>query len=292
MFALAGVANAVYHPANYALLSHLVTPARIGRSFSMHTFSGLLGAAVAPPVLLGLAGLVGWRGGLIVSAAIGGAIAVLLVSQRDVLLLPMKAATNDRKDLHGEDPAAGGARLLLSAPIVRNLVFFFLLAIAHTGLQNYSVAALGALHGLSPAIANAGLSGFLSLGAIGVLVGGSVAVRTARHDLVAGITMAVTATAALLIATLSLAWGSIVFLMSVAGLFNGLTMPSRDMIVRAVTPPRAVREGLRVRDDRLQHRGHRRPDSLGYFMDKVVRQPQGIPAARMLHGERGTQTRG
>ena len=31
----------------------------------------------------------------------------------------------------------------------------------------------------------------------------------------------------------------VVILMSIAGFFSGLTMPSRDMIVRAVTPPGA-----------------------------------------------------
>src|SRR5579875_2650593 len=44
-----GVANAVYHPADYAILSARVVPARIGRAFSIHTFAGFLGSAVAPP---------------------------------------------------------------------------------------------------------------------------------------------------------------------------------------------------------------------------------------------------
>lgn len=46
--ALAGIANAVYHPANYALLSQEINPAHIGKAFSVHTFAGFLGAAIAP----------------------------------------------------------------------------------------------------------------------------------------------------------------------------------------------------------------------------------------------------
>ena len=42
MFALAGLGNTAYHPADYSLLSHYGTPARIGQIFSFHTFSGIL----------------------------------------------------------------------------------------------------------------------------------------------------------------------------------------------------------------------------------------------------------
>ena len=41
MFAIAGVGNAVYHPADYALLSHHVPAKRIGQAFSVHTFAGM-----------------------------------------------------------------------------------------------------------------------------------------------------------------------------------------------------------------------------------------------------------
>ncbi|MGA7307323.1 MAG: MFS transporter, partial [Pseudolabrys sp.] len=52
MFALAGVGNTVYHPADYSLLSHYVPSERIGQAFSVHTFAGMLGSAVAPVSLL------------------------------------------------------------------------------------------------------------------------------------------------------------------------------------------------------------------------------------------------
>jgi MFS family permease len=48
MFALAGLANTVYHPANYSLLSHHVASKRMGSAFSIHTFAGMLGDAIAP----------------------------------------------------------------------------------------------------------------------------------------------------------------------------------------------------------------------------------------------------
>src|ERR1700744_5626108 len=46
--ALLGLANSVYHPADYAILSAHMDEARMGRAFSIHTFAGFLGGAVGP----------------------------------------------------------------------------------------------------------------------------------------------------------------------------------------------------------------------------------------------------
>jgi MFS family permease len=43
--ALLGLANSVFHPADYAILAARIAPARVGRAFSVHTFSGFLGTA-------------------------------------------------------------------------------------------------------------------------------------------------------------------------------------------------------------------------------------------------------
>src|ERR1700720_1845381 len=79
MFALAGLGNTVYHPADYALLSRHVPAARAGRAFSFHTFAGMLGNAAAPPSLLFLQSMVGWRGAFL-GAAVLGLVAALVVA--------------------------------------------------------------------------------------------------------------------------------------------------------------------------------------------------------------------
>ena len=75
--------------------------------------------------------------------------------------------------------------MLLSAPILLNLVFFVLLAMTERRHYNYSVVALGALYGTPVTTANAALSGNLLLSAIGVLIGGVLVGRTTRHGTVA-----------------------------------------------------------------------------------------------------------
>src|SRR4029077_2957256 len=42
---LVGLANCVYHPADYAILADAMSENRMGRAFSGHTFAGLLGGA-------------------------------------------------------------------------------------------------------------------------------------------------------------------------------------------------------------------------------------------------------
>ena len=232
MFALAGVGNTVYHPADYALLSQHVPSDRIGQAFSFHTFAGMLGSAVAPVTLLMMQSVWGWRGAFVGAALLGLLVAVLLLAVRENA--EKKVAPPKR---HEGDAAAFGWRVLLSAPILLNLMFFVLLAMMSGGTYNYSVVALGALYGTPLATANAALSGNLLLSAIGVLIGGLLVGRTSRHGLVATLGLASIALFTTLIAQIDLGALALVAVMSAGGFCSGVIMPSRDMIVRAVTPP-------------------------------------------------------
>ena len=232
MFALAGVGNAVYHPADYALLSQHVPGERIGQAFSVHTFAGMFGSAVAPPTLLAMQSVWGWRGAFLGASLLGFAVAALLMALRD----------NDEPAVHkpakpNSGTSVAGWRLLMSRPVLLNLLFFVLLAMMSGGIYNYSVVALGALHGTPVAAANAGLTGFLLVSAIGVLLGGLLVGRTSRHALVATVSLIGIALFSMLIAEVDLNLLMMIGAMSAAGFFFGLMMPSRDMIVRSVTPP-------------------------------------------------------
>jgi len=232
MFALAGVGNAVYHPADYAMLSHHVPHDRIGQAFSVHTFAGMLGSALAPPSLLMMQSAWGWRGAFIGAGVLGFAAAAILSVVREQTTT--SAAAPPRA---ANQKPAGGLRLLLSAPILLNLFFFALLATISGGLYNYSVAALGALYGTPVTVANAALTGNLLLSAFGVLAGGLVVGRTTRHGMVAAAGLVVMALMTGLIASVDLGSLALIAAMTVAGFFSGVIMPSRDMIVREITPP-------------------------------------------------------
>ena len=232
MFALAGVGNAVYHPADYALLSHHVPAKSIGQAFSVHTFAGMLGSAVAPPTLLAMQSVWGWHGAFVGAGLVGFAVAALLLAVRDNgSAAPVQPARGGAKA-----PAAGW-RLLLSPPILLNLVFFVLLAMMSGGIYNYSVVALGALYATPVTTANAALTGNLLLSAIGVLAGGLLVGRTSRHGTVAALGLLAMGAFLLLVAEFDLGSLPLIAAMTAAGFCSGVIMPSRDMIVREVTPP-------------------------------------------------------
>jgi MFS family permease len=229
-FGLAGLANTVYHPSDYTILSHSVAPKRIGQAFSIHTFSGLLGSAAAPPLVLVSAQFWGWHGALLVSAMIGVTVALVLLAQRRMLVVA--PAPKPRQ----QPPAGDGWRLLMTPAILRNLAFFTLLALAGGGISNFSIVALVALYDTPLWAANTALSGFLLMGALGVLLGGVIADRTRHHTRVAALGFALSASVILVIGTVALPSAMLIVLMGIGGLLSGIIQPSRDMIVRAVTP--------------------------------------------------------
>ena len=243
MFAVLGLANTVYHPADYTLLSERVSPHRITQVFSFHTCSGMIGSAIAPSVLLLMQSMVGWRGAFLCSAALGVIAALILALQGEQ---PVHRAAHvtapPPSPAEGSGGGAAGApadgwQLLLSPPILLNLVFFIVLSMVGGGLNQYLVVGLGALYGTPPALANTALTGLLVMSAIGVLVGGALAARTGHHNVVACLGLLVTGSVATLIGFVDPGALLLVMIVSLSGFASGMTMPSRDMIVRSVTPP-------------------------------------------------------
>jgi len=230
MFAVAGIGNAVYHPADYALLSHAVPAERVGQAYSIHTFAGMLGSAVAPASLLIMQSLWGWRGAFIGAGALGFVVAALLLAIREDSGTTAKTTrTEQPKNLQGW-------RLLMTPAILLNLGFFVLLAVMSAGVYNFSVVALGVLYGTSVTVANAALTAFLLLSTVGVLTGGLLVTRTSSHGTVAAFSLAGIALSVGMVAEIDLGQLLLIATMSVGGFLFGIMMPSRDMIVREATP--------------------------------------------------------
>ena len=137
--AMAGITNAVYHPANYALLSQEINPAHIGKAFSVHTFAGVRGAAIAPVFLLGIATAIDLRLAFVGAALVGFVVLVLLLvpGSGQARVTPVRIAV---------DPAINAAstrRLpLLSQMILTLTLLFVLLNLSTSAIKKFSVAAL------------------------------------------------------------------------------------------------------------------------------------------------------
>jgi FSR family fosmidomycin resistance protein-like MFS transporter len=232
MFAVFGIANGVYHPADYAILSQLVSQERAPQAFSLHIFAGFLGTAVTPATMLILQGVLGWQGAFVAASMMGLIVAVALVAQPAALFeappKPVRAA--------GKEKDKGGWSLLLSGPILLNLLFFVMITFSTTGMQNYSAVALHEAYGTPIGIANTALTANLMLSAFGVLAGGVVAARVGRPEWIAAGSFLGIALTGAVIGITDLGFALLLVVMSLNGFVNGLMQPSRDMIVRAVTP--------------------------------------------------------
>ena len=232
LMALAGFANAVFHPADYAILDASVETGRIGRAFSLHTAAGFAGNALAPVTVLGLAAFVGWQDALLLCALPGVLVAALLwLRKRD--LRQSAAARGEASSA----PAGGGLALLMSAPVLGGLLFFAALALAGRGVHGFSVAALSADAAVSVAQAGLVLSAFLFASPAGVLAGGWLADRTRRHGRLVAACLAGVAAIMFAVAATSLSLPALLVLFAVAGFLSGVVAPSRDMLIRQVTPP-------------------------------------------------------
>jgi MFS transporter, FSR family, fosmidomycin resistance protein len=234
LMVVAGLGNSVFHPADYAILSATVDNRRMGRAFSIHTFGGYAGFALAPPVIVGLTAAFGWRTALLLSGAGGLIVAALLLANRGILRADRDAG---RRRPAGGAAAAPGWRLLLSAPILMALAFFMMLAISQGGYTSFSVAAIEDLYRVDLTAASVPLTSYLVASAFGVLVGGWIADRTRRHHQVVGACFLLVALFAAAVPLLLPPLAVVSLLFALAGLFAGAVAPSRDMMVRAVTPP-------------------------------------------------------
>jgi MFS transporter, FSR family, fosmidomycin resistance protein len=233
---LAGIGNAVFHPADYAILSASVDVERMGRAFSIHTFGGYIGFASAPVTVVFLAGLFGWQWALTICGGAGLLVALLMLANSGILLddSATRHARAMQRQRHGAD-----LRLLFSLPILTSLAFFAMLALTHGGLSTFGVSALESLYRVPLVEANAPISIYLFASAFGVLAGGWAADRTRRHDWLVGTCMVMGAITVAPVAAFTPSLVLVSVLLGVAGFFSGAVAPSRDMMVRAITPPGA-----------------------------------------------------
>jgi MFS family permease len=257
--ALLGLANSAYHPANYAILSAHMDEARMGRAFSIHTFAGFLGGAVAPAIMATLVGTVGGLGALIVAGAVGPLVALALV----VVGIP-DASAADRK-VDGVHPPKQN---IITPALIVLTIFFMLLGLSNAGISNFGVVALMSGYDVSFRAANVALTAFLGANAVGVLAGGVLADRTSRHGQVAAACFAINAVIMLVIATSTLPSLLLTVVMAIAGFLGGVIAPSRDMLVRNAAPPGAAGRAFGIVSTGFNLSGIFAPLLFGWIMDQ------------------------
>jgi MFS family permease len=252
---LLGLANSVYHPADYAILSAHMDEARMGRAFSIHTFAGFLGGAVAPAIVAALVATTGGHGALIVAGAVGPAVALLLLA----VGIP---------DAGAADRVKAPQPNIVTPAIIVLTGFFMLLSLSTAGIGNFGVVALMSGYGTSFSTANIALTALLGCSAVGVLAGGFLADRTERHGQFAAMCFALNAAIVLAIALVALPPPLLIAAMAVAGFLGGVIAPSRDMLVRNAAPPGAAGRAFGIVSTGFNIGGIISPLLFGWIMDQ------------------------
>ncbi len=235
LFLVAGLGNAVFHPADFAILSATVRESRLGRAFGVHTFGGSIGFAAAPLTMVLFAGLWNWRVALVVAGMIGIVTALTIAFSGDTLR--DHAAGVAEKGADGEKPQDKPSwRFMLSRPMVMFFLFYTLTSASGTGMTNFTVVALIEVYGTPLAVANTALSVFLVAAMIGSLPGGYLADWTRRHDLVLVVCFLVMAGCIAALGTAALPLWLILAAVTVAGFMRGIYNASRDILVKQAAP--------------------------------------------------------
>jgi MFS family permease len=227
---LGGIGNSVYHPADYSVLTGRITPQRMARAYSVHTVMGTLGWAAAPISMTFLAHLYDWRMALAIGGAAGLICAAVVALDKADLILPHLKKERVKTD------GPSSLSLFLSAPILMALIYFTLLSTAFTGVQNYLPTLLPVVQGVSLQFATTVTTFYLTVYAVGSLVGGWLADRAARHDQIIRFGLIPMMGLVLAIGYIAMPAPLLMLAAMGTGFFGGMTIPSRDMLVRAATP--------------------------------------------------------
>ena len=231
--ALAGAANAPFHPIDFTILNQRVSSPRLGYAFSAHGLTGNLGWAAAPVFFAGLGALWGWRQAYLAAALMYALVSGLLILKR-AHLKTIVVARNPQTD-------TGHAMAFMKLPVVWWCFgFFFLSTMTLAVVQSFAVSILKAMHGVSFEATTYTITGYMLAGAVGVFVGGFVAARSVQSDRVVASAMAV---GALLLALCGTGWLSATATMVVlaaTGFAVGIGGPSRDMMIKKATPQGAT----------------------------------------------------
>ena len=265
LMGLAGLAHTVYHPADYAILTATVDPRRMGRAYGIHAFTGNLGFAIAPVFMVGVSTLWDWRTAYLAIGAVGVLVAVVLFFYRELLRQDRRRGTAGERT--APIGAKAGLRFLMSAPILMCFAFFVLQMAGSGGLRSFTVAALDQLFSTPLAVVNTALFGLLVGSALGTLAGADYADRVGPRIGTAAMTLGPAALLILLVGAVPMPLILLTAVLAAVGFALGFLMPSRDLLLRSVTPDGAMGRAMGFASSGANLAGGLVPILFGWTLD-------------------------
>ncbi|MBT3990735.1 MAG: MFS transporter [Rhodospirillaceae bacterium] len=232
---IAGWGDSVFHPADFVVLTASVAPKRSGRAYATHAFAGFAGFAAAPVVVDSLRVASSWQNALVIAGVLGLIMTLILLFNKDLLIGEDEAPHAEAKNQQASQ-SMGVMEFIKFPPILILFFFYIAVALAGNGVQQFSPSALPDMYGIELSTANHVLFIYMAAISAGVLVGGYIADKVQRLELVAsvGYLAGIIMTVIVALNFLPFLWAAVALI--IAGFMTGIVMPSRDVLVRAVTP--------------------------------------------------------
>ena len=237
---IAGCGNGIFHPVDYTLINHKISPPNLPYAYSIHGVTGYLGWAAAPAFMVAMTALFDWRIAFLGAAVLEALVLLTLWMNRSRLVDDVQARREESENVHAANNPGGAALStfgFMKLPAVWLCwIFFFFSMAATTGLQSFAPTALFEIYELAVSFGNYYLTLMSMGGAGGMLLGGYLATRMKVPERIITMCFTVNIVMGLLLATGRVPPEIIVLAFVVIGLGLGIAAPSRDLMIRSATP--------------------------------------------------------
>lgn len=245
-----GVGNSVFHPVDYSIINDRISPERLGHAFSVHGLTGNLGWALTPLFITSISLALSWRIAAFAAAALVAVVLLLTILGRKLLLGNVVAESEEPSAEAGQSTSGSDlskqsiAQTLLTLGAKPALwgafLFFAASSVALSSVQNYTIPMLGNVYGIDKVLAGTALSGYMVAAAVGMLAGGFLVDATAKTERTVFVSLIAAGLVLLLLASGLLPSQLAVVAVGLAGFCAGVASPSRDMLIRKVSPKGAT----------------------------------------------------
>jgi len=147
------------------------------------------------------------------------------------------------------------------------MLFFVFLTLGFTGIRTFFVAAMEVMNGMSLANSNGALTGFIIGSTIGITAGGVLADKLGPKIWLAAVSLVGAGILIIVSGTVPMTTVMLFTIMTLAGTFLGLLLPSRDLLVRQVTPDGSMGKVMGVLSTGMMGAAAVAPLIFGYFLD-------------------------
>ena len=237
---IAGCGNGIFHPVDYTLINHKISPPNLPYAYSMHGVTGYLGWAAAPAFMVGIAELSDWRIAFLSASCLEALVLLVLWLNRSRLIdnvQERRADSDADAQASANSGQANSAFAFLKLPAVWLCWMFFFFSMASTSsLQSFAPSALLNIYGVAISAGSYFIT-LLALGsAVGILFGGYLTAKLKTPEKIVSSCLTLTILMCLLLASGFVPVNIIPILFCAMGFGYGVLAPSRDLLVKQVTP--------------------------------------------------------